>query len=386
MKKILFVMNVLQVGGASKSLLNLLNFIKDKYDITLLFFRKDGELMSQIPEGIKVIVTDDYMATFVAGLSNSKNLGFKRYSFKFVMGCWNKLFKNNVPFLKYALSKSQKLTGFDYAVSFDKVRNKSDVWSGTANFVINNVEADKKYAFLHDDYLPADYNAYTLEQYKSIDKIYTVSKSVMNKVINNVPQLADKMDYIYNFCNGEEFEEKAKEENVILSDKLNIVSVARLSKEKGFDRVLNAINKLKNDGYKFVYHIVGDGLEKEFIETYIQENNLQDYVKMWGYKSNPYPYIKAADLMLCGSYRESFGISLVEAMLLGTPVITTETTSAKEIVGDYGFVCDNSEEGIYEGLSNILKNQKVIKEKKSLLKKYKFDNKTILNKYYEIFK
>ena len=378
-------MNELSTGGASRSLLNFATAMKDKCDLTLLFFRADGNMMEQIPDGVKVLIPNGYMSTFVAGLGNCKALGFKKYLFKFMMGSWLKVFKTNRPFLKFALKHSEKLTGYDCAISFDKVRNKDDAWAGIADFVLNNISAEKKFIVTHDDYIEKDYNKHTISVYKKFNKVFAVSESVKNHIASKVPELAEVLDYMYNFCDVDSIISKKDLSVGLYGDGFNIVSVGRLSEEKGMIRVLNVMKRLHEEGLEFTYNIVGDGTQRAEIENHIKKNFMTDYVVMHGRQSNPFPYMKQADLFLLPSYREAAPMVFAESFLSGTPVLSTQTTSAKELVADYGFVCENSEDGIYAGLLDLLQNKYKIEEAREKVVHYNYPNEHIVKKYVKLF-
>ena len=121
---------------------------------------------------------------------------------------------------------------------------------------------------------------------------------------------------------------------------------------------------LKEEGLDFCWHIVGSGYCEREIKEYIDTNGLADCCIMHGHQNNPYPYIKAADLFFLGSYHEAAPMVFAESMLLKVPVLTTNTCSAVELVGEKGFVCENSEEGIYEALKNLISNKELILLKK----------------------
>ena len=129
---------------------------------------------------------------------------------------------------------------------------------------------------------------------------------------------------------------------------------------------------------------MGDGVERENIEKHISELKLENNVKLYGNIHNPYPYIKEADLFYLGSYHEAAPMVYAESMILGVPVLTTKTCSADELVGDNGFVCENSEEGIFKGFKEILSNKKLIEEKRKKLKDYRYDNDAIASKLYDL--
>ena len=110
---------------------------------------------------------------------------------------------------------------------------------------------------------------------------------------------------------------------------------------------------------------------------------MQDCVTMHGNQKNPYPYIKSAEFLLLSSYHEAAPMVFAEAMFLGVPVVTTETRSAKELVGEKGFVCDNNEKGIYYTLKEIFINRALLENKKNKLLNYDIDNENIIKKVLE---
>ena len=140
------------------------------------------------------------------------------------------------------------------------------------------------------------------------------------------------------------------------------------------------VKKLHDEGLEFNLNIVGNGILKDEIVNYINKNNMNEYVFMHGQQSNPFPFMKQADFFVLVSYYEAAPMVYNEAQLLGVPVFTTNIISAKEMVGDLGFVCENNEEGIYNKLKELLKNKNLIKEKKIRLKNYTYDNDAIVKK------
>ena len=75
-------------------------------------------------------------------------------------------------------------------------------------------------------------------------------------------------------------------------------AVGRLSYEKGNDRLLEACRLLHTDGFDFRLWIIGEGPERDKLESLIREYNLEQCVKLWGFQTNPYPYMRGADLLL----------------------------------------------------------------------------------------
>lgn len=111
---------------------------------------------------------------------------------------------------------------------------------------------------------------------------------------------------------------------------LNLVTVSRISREKGFERMLKVAEHLK--GIDYVWHIVGNGYDKKY-EEHIKKQAPDNWV-FHGKLENPFPYIKNADFLLQLSDYEAFGFVLLEALVLGTTVITTDYSSASEMINE----------------------------------------------------
>ena len=164
---------------------------------------------------------------------------------------------------------------------------------------------------------------------------------------------------IYNPVPTAEIINKASERPVIvLSDgRFNIVCMGRFTPQKGFDRLLEALNALKERSITgFHVTILGDGYERTILQQKVREYELESIVTMPGYVDNPYPIIKQADLFALTSRDESFSLAVAEAMVLGIPVMSTRCTGPVELLknGDAGWLVENSTEGILSGLERIL--------------------------------
>ena len=120
------------------------------------------------------------------------------------------------------------------------------------------------------------------------------------------------------------------------------------------------------------------------MEKIIKENSMEGNVILYGNQPNPFPYVKGADLFFLPSLHEAAPMVYAEAMTLGVPVLTTDLVSSKELVGDLGFECYNSDEGVYEGLKFVLTNKREITKKKEMLKNYHYDNEKIKEKLYKM--
>lgn len=176
-------------------------------------------------------------------------------------------------------------------------------------------------------------------------------------------------------------------------NKINLISVGRLTDQKNHIMILKAINNAKNKARYFL-RIIGKGVEKNNLQNYIDKNNLKKQIRLLGYKNNPFPYIKKSDFFILSSKFEGSPNVLVEAGYLGTNIISTDCpTGPKEILNDGQFgklIKNNNEKSLSNFLENIKKNKF---QKKSSFRKYlkkKFSLKKSLKKYllliYEVSK
>lgn len=173
---------------------------------------------------------------------------------------------------------------------------------------------------------------------------------------------------LYNTVESDKIIEKACETYGGLDkESLKLISIGTLKQVKGFDRLLRIAKRLKDENVSFRLYILGEGPMKSDLEEYISNNEIDDIVTLLGYDTNPYKYISKCDLFVCSSYSEGFSTAVTEALVLGTPVITTDVSGMKEMLGDnneYGVVTDNDEAALYAGIKSLLDNPELLKNYK----------------------
>ena len=177
---------------------------------------------------------------------------------------------------------------------------------------------------------------------------------------------------LYNTVDTEYIINKSKEKiEDIEFDKeyINLISVGKLSEEKGYLRLLNIFKKLEKD-YKIKLYLLGNGKEENKLKAFIKNNNLSEKVLLLGYNENPYKYVRNADLFVCSSYKEGYSTAVTESLIVGTPVITTLCSGMEEMLnkGEYGLIVKNEEENLYEGLKSIIQDEKMLKSYKEKAK------------------
>lgn len=196
--------------------------------------------------------------------------------------------------------------------------------------------------------------------YSRFDKIICVSKDVASD-FQSLFQLSNRLEVIYNTINSDEIRLKSSEpiDNFCFSaNEYKLIGVGKLMPNKGFDRLLHIHERLlKNDHIPVHTILLGQGAERNRLEQWVKSRELADTVTFLGYQKNPYKYVAACDLFVCSSYAEGFSTAATEALIVGTPVVTTKVSGMKEMLGEneYGVITENEEEALYLGIRDMLK-------------------------------
>lgn len=197
----------------------------------------------------------------------------------------------------------------------------------------------------------------TKNQYKKYDKVICVSEECSKTYQKYFSECAPSQ-VLYNVIDAEEILSKAslKLDPPPRKKRLTAVAVGRLTDQKNYKMLLEVHKQLINEDYDYDLWIIGDGPDKSELEEFIQENQLQDSVKLWGYQSNPYPIMKSADFLVCSSKYEGYSTVVIEALILGLPVVTVDCTGMKTILKDseYGMITDNSISGLKVGMRTFI--------------------------------
>lgn len=136
-----------------------------------------------------------------------------------------------------------------------------------------------------------------------------------------------------------------------------LIAVGTLKESKGYMRLLSVVHRLRAENYPIHLYILGIGRLRQEMEDYIQKNDLQDFITLLGYHTNPYRFVAKCDLFVCASFAEGFSTAATEALIVGTPVCTVEVSGMKEMLGEhneYGVVTENNEDALYQGIRDLL--------------------------------
>lgn len=384
-KKILFLSEALWIGGIETALVNLLSRMDyEKYEVTLLLRRAifDSDMRQKVPAQCRVLTADrengQYRFSRLYHLTEESESPSRLHRAMMWAVPAIKWVENRL-YIRY-VREQMKHEHFDTCVIY------SDVAAETA---VRAIRADKFLLFYHHGAMRKVWHDEI--GYRKSDKIIAVSGAVEQKLRAFRPKYADKMMTIHNLTDVEGIRGKGAESvpEKFTADEFNIVSCGRVSHEKGMDLAVEACAELVAMGHKNIHWwIVGGGPAEDEVRAIIAELNMEEHVTMLGMKGNPYPYFKQADLYVQPSRFEGYPMTILEALILGQPVVSTNNTGAREIIQDgaTGVLCEISAQSVADEVHILLENTNVLDSLRKNVDEMDMDagNKTILNQLEEL--
>lgn len=347
MKHILFINGHLNTGGVERSLVDVLKHMDyEKYAVDLLLLEDTGDYASELPSEVKVLFRDLHntyggVVSSVRRCLAARDWMCLRLRFLFLL---RKILGSRA--LKSAATLLLGEHHYDCVIGF-----RPGICSDLAAY---SVQADRKITWWHHGEFNVDCAAYG-DMCSKMNAVAVVSQSCKAMLQEKLPELESRLVCIPNMLDAEAIGRKAGN-SPYTGDMLHIVSVGRLASEKHFENVFPAAKALRQAGIDFAWHVIGDGPERSKLEALIVENDLKDHVILEGSKTNPYPYMKYADLFVHPSYVESQGLTVLEAMALGVPCVVTKSRGPCEFIEDgiNGLLTEQSPESLTEKVLSIL--------------------------------
>lgn len=390
-KKILFVINSLGCGGAEKSLVSLLSlFDYETYDVYLQMFHQDGMFMELLPETVNVLSKIDFLEFCNGKSENLKKTQQIRY------------FVTRVRlFFGLRINKKRKIRLHDAQVywktcrcAIDRMEEVFDVaiaWGqgNPTHYAIDKVKAEKKIAFINTDYKAAGHNpAYDSKYYEQYNYIIAVSEKLRERLKEVFPEFEKKIKVIYDISSAKLIQQMAMQDNPyreVRTDK-TLVTVGRLVEAKGYDIALSACKILKDKDMRFKWYVVGEGPERERLETDIIKFGLEDNMILVGAQINPYPYIKNADIYVQTSKFEGYCLTISEARMLNRPIVTTNFEVVYNQIRNQenGLIVEMNGQAVASGIEQLLMDENLCAYFIKNLQKEKKGNEEEIRKLYSI--
>lgn len=363
-KKILIVTQAMEIGGAEKALLGLLEAIdKKKYHVELFLLRHSGELLKYIPDDVVLLPEKKQYSMLAIPLKETLkqkeygifygrlkgNLRARRYTKKHHIKDGAAV--NDEYSHKYTVSYMPMISEeeYDLAISF----------LAPHYFVSKRAKAKKKIAWIHTDYETIDIDVKSeLKMWSEYDYIASISENVSNSFLKTFPLLKSKIILFGNIMPIEYIRKLGESETVVkeIPNDGNIVllSIGRFCTAKNFDNVPDICRRILESGIKVKWYLIGYGSDEELIKNKIIESNMEDHVCILGKKENPYPYIKRCDVYVQPSRYEGKCVSVIEAQMLHKPVIITDYATSKSQL-------QNGVDGIVVPIDNAKCAEKIAK-------------------------
>ncbi|PIF43445.1 glycosyltransferase involved in cell wall biosynthesis [Chryseobacterium sp. 52] len=346
-KKILIRIGSLRHGGAEKVLINFLkNLPEDKYEIDLLINLYTGMYIKEVPSWVNLhyLLKGEMITT-----NRPHEIPVKAFRV-----LYQKMFLWFPPLLYKFVLKNKK-----YDVEIGAIH-------GMYRELLSSPQKDsKKIIWIQNDIFNLkEYTPEVIRQLFKFDRILVISNKLKEEM-QKVAQNDREKQAVVKIFNPIDKEDTLKKANTVIDDYPfpddipTFITIGTVYPQKGYDRLLDVHKKLIDEGLKHQIIIIGDGFEFEKTQTKLNDLGLQETVKMLGFRSNPYPYLKKADFYVMSSRHEGFPTIIAEALILNKPVVSTDVSGIKDLLqqGKLGIITPNSEDGIYEGMKKFLTDQ-----------------------------
>lgn len=336
-RKLAFFHGKLVRGGAEMALINLLDHLDyERFDVCLWLAEAGGELEGRIDPRVRIgYLSEQEVRDYGAVLKKLLKRG-KLFSaaVSFFWWCLSKLSENDEPRRQYYRRRSGffKIEGSCDAAIVYQGYNRREL-----GIVTRFVDARVKLAWLHGDFLsPPTPEALRVYRgyYEKMDRLVCVSEAVKARQTAYYPTLQDRLCVIYNLQNIPQILKAADEAPDLPFAETTLVTVGRLSREKGQELIPPIAKRLREAGVRFLWYVVGDGPARPALEEAIRQNGVETLVVLTGARDNPYPYIKNCTLYVQPSYQEGFCVVTFEAKILQKRVVVTDVSGMREQFGE----------------------------------------------------
>lgn len=367
MKKVTILALHLGYGGIENAVATLANLLCEKYEVEILsVYRLYNEPVFKLDDRIKV--------KYISNIKPNK----KEMMFYLKKKNFNMFFKGiglsaQTGWVKYVKTASVlKKLDTDVIISTRTIHNFM-----VSKFVKKGI---RKIAWEHNHHNNnSKYINSLVSSCKNMDYFVPVSKELaefykkyLGKKVFYIPNCLDKIP-----------------NKLSKLDSKNLVSVGRLSKEKGFDDLLRLFKKISSKHSDWKLNIIGDGMERNDLLALANELKLGDKVVFHGYQNKEYinEVLLDSSIYVMTSHTESFGLVLIEAMSFGIPALAyTSAQGANEIIDDgvNGYLIkDRNEEEMLEKINNLIDDEKLRKKlgKEARSKSKEYSGEVVLEKW-----
>ena len=381
-KKIAILLPWLKMGSTNKVALRFIKQLIEFCDVTLVLSHDTGELMDEVPSDVHIVIDDlkSFKEIFKEDFIRARFVYVIKDSIYYVR---IKLKKDSIDNYKYLVKRQLSISNekFDCAISYhgqspERLLN-----------LIYRINAEKKVAWIHGEMNFSSDDCEKMEKYYTrLDHFFFVSRPTMESFKKKIHIDTAKCTVYYNPLDKVEIQKLADLPMEINFDKewINILTVGRISSEKGQDMIPEITRKILDMGYKIRWYIIGDGNMRSKLEALIQKNHVENYVTLFGVQKNPYCYMKSCDIYVQPSYTEGYSTTICEAGILGKAIVGTKPSGGirDQITnGKDGLIVDATVEGLTEGILEMIKNENLRHHFEIMIQKKDFSGEGEINKF-----
>ena len=371
-KKVAILLPWLKMGGTNKIALHFMKELSQYCDVTLILSQNTGELLEQLPENIHLVIDEmrDFKVIFKEDLCKLRII---RLVQDVIYYARIKLKRDNVDNYRYLVQRHGYIcdTEFDCAISYhgqspERLLN-----------LLYRIRAKKKLAWIHGEFNNTQDHYHRMNAYyDQMDHLFFVSCHTLESFQRKFDIPLNRCSVYYNPIDREEIVTKAKLPCDPSFDPtyVNLVTVGRVSIEKGQDMIPAVTRRLLDAGYSVRWYVIGDGDMRPKIEEMCREQGVEDSVFLLGTRINPYPLMEACDIYIQPSYTEGYSTTICEAGMLGKPIVGTKPSGGiweQLDNGECGLIVDATVDGLYGGISTLIENEPM---RRSFGKKIKLKN------------
>lgn len=381
-KKVAILLPWLKMGGTNKIALHFMKELSQYCDVTLILSQNTGELLEQLPENIHLVIDEmrPFRCIFKEDLRKFRIVKLIRDVIYYAR---IRLKKDNVDNYRYLVQRHGYIcdTEFDCAISYhgqspERLLN-----------LLYRTHAKKKVAWIHGEFNnSADQYRRMNAYYDQMDHLFFVSGHTLESFQKKFDIPRSRCSVYYNPIDRQEIVTKAQLPCAPAFDPacINLVTVGRVSSEKGQDMIPAVTRRLLDAGYPVRWYVIGDGDMRPEVERLIQEHGVEDNVILLGTRTNPYPYMKACDIYVQPSYTEGYSTTICEAGMLGKAIVGTKPSGGiyDQITdGEDGLIVDATVEGLTEGIRALIENAALRREFEQNIQKRNFEGKGEIQKF-----
>lgn len=400
MKRIFIAIHYLEIGGAERSLIGLLNAIDyTKYEVDIFVHAHRGEFMKMIPKQVNLLPEIGSYAAIEKPMIEALREGhfgvvlgrligkchYKRYLKKNRKQSSRSIFQYIMNGVEPFLPALTRFGVYDLAISYLTPHN----------IVLHKVKAKNKICWIHTDYSKVDINI-SIEYpiWRGYSHIISISPDVTRSFLYSFPSFQEKIVEIENILSPHLIRQSAEMISELFinkempkeSDRVNLLSVGRFMEAKNFDNVPFICKRLLELGCNVKWYLIGYGIDEPLILKKIHEANMEDNVIILGKKKNPYPYMKACDIYVQPSRYEGKSITVREAQILCKPVVITDYNTAKSQVKDRidGIIVPKDNNSCALGIYDFINDTTLKRAIVSYLSVNDFGNEEEIQKIYDL--